>query len=115
MSLIYSMKQFLLALVALMVIPIAFANATEEKHGEEEEYQVTKEIMHHISDAHEWHIMGNHENSVSVPLPIVLIDIGYLFFVKQLKVYLCFSLSFLFLSPSPGPIIRSDSNFTSHS
>jgi len=80
MSLIYSMKRFLLALVALMVIPMAFANATKEEHEGEEEYQVTKEIMHHISDAHEWHIMGDHENSVSVHLPIILIDNGLVSF-----------------------------------
>jgi F-type H+-transporting ATPase subunit a len=75
MSLIYSMKRFLLALVAMMAIPMAYANEGVEKH-EEEEYNVTKEIMHHISDAHEWHLWGKHEEAVSVFLPVILIDNG---------------------------------------
>jgi F-type H+-transporting ATPase subunit a len=74
MSLIYSMKRFLIAVVALMAFPMAYANEGE-KH-EEEEYNVTKEIMHHISDAHEWHLWGGHHDAVSVYLPIILIDNG---------------------------------------
>ncbi|HEY4539144.1 MAG TPA: F0F1 ATP synthase subunit A [Faecalibacter sp.] len=31
-------------------------------------------IMHHIGDAHEWHLWGEGENSVSIPLPIILWD-----------------------------------------
>jgi F-type H+-transporting ATPase subunit a len=31
-------------------------------------------IMHHISDAHEWHLWGEGENSVSIPLPVILWD-----------------------------------------
>ena len=31
-------------------------------------------IMHHIGDAHEWHLWGEGDNSVSIPLPIILWD-----------------------------------------
>lgn len=75
MSLVYSTKQFLLSLAALLMIPVAFANSSEETH-EKEEFDVTETIMHHISDAHEWHLWGDHENAVTVYLPIILMDGG---------------------------------------
>ena len=78
MSLVYSMKQFLLALVAVLVIPVAYANGGGK--NEDEEYDVTGEIMHHISDAHEWHIWGDDDATVSVHLPIILIDGGLVTF-----------------------------------
>lgn len=31
-------------------------------------------IMHHIGDAHDWHFWGEGENSVTIPLPIILWD-----------------------------------------
>lgn len=44
----------------------------------EEKFNAKEMIMHHIMDAHEWHIMGpaHGEGSVSVYLPIILIDGG---------------------------------------
>jgi len=81
MSLVYSMKRFLLALIALLVMPVVFAN---EKGGkQEEEYDVTGEIMHHISDAHEWHLWGDDDATTSVYLPIILIDNGLVTFSSK--------------------------------
>jgi F-type H+-transporting ATPase subunit a len=56
------------------------ANANEGKveHSLEHDGQSEKEfkavdmIMHHISDAHDFHILGEGHNSVSLPLPIIL-------------------------------------------
>jgi len=56
-----------------------------DSHGSEDEskFDVNELIMHHIKDAHEWHILdyknknGEHVN-VSVPLPIILIHNGQL-------------------------------------
>lgn len=76
MSLIYSMKRFLLALIALLMVPVAFASESKENHEEEEGFNVNEMIMHHVTDAHEWHLWGEHENAVSVYLPIILIDNG---------------------------------------
>jgi len=39
---------------------------------ESELYNPVPDIMHHISDAHEWHFWGEGENSVTLPLPIIL-------------------------------------------
>lgn len=66
----------------MMVIPMAFA-AEEAGTQEEEKYDVTKEIMHHISDAHEWHLWGDDDATVSVPLPIILIDNGLVTFSSK--------------------------------
>lgn len=82
MSLIYSMKQFLLAFAALLIIPAAFASEAEGKH-EKEEFNVTESIMHHISDAHEWHLWGGHHDAVSVYLPVILIDNGIQIFSSE--------------------------------
>ena len=35
-------------------------------------YNPVPDIMHHISDAHEWHFWGEGESSVTLPLPIIL-------------------------------------------
>jgi len=44
----------------------------------EEKFNAKEMIMHHVMDAHEWHIMGpaHGEGSVSIYLPIILIDGG---------------------------------------
>ena len=63
------------ALVALFlfVAPSAFASSSaEEDHGEAKEFNAGDLIMHHIGDAHDWHIMDWDHHPVSVPLPIIL-------------------------------------------
>jgi F-type H+-transporting ATPase subunit a len=82
MSLIYSMKRFLLALIALLTVPVAFANEGKENH-EEEAFNVGKMITEHVTDAHEWHLWGGHHDGVSVPLPIILIDGGLQMFSSK--------------------------------
>jgi len=64
-------------------------NASEEHHAQnhakaqsEEEFDPTSVIMHHISDAHDWHLFDltdkntGEEHAVSIPLPIILIYDG---------------------------------------
>ena len=53
----------------------ASAPEVSENHSESEKsesYNPVPMIMHHISDAHEIHFWGEGENSVSIPLPIIL-------------------------------------------
>jgi F-type H+-transporting ATPase subunit a len=49
-------------------------NASEIKESEptEEEFNVTDMIMHHVKDAHEFHIMDWKGHAISIPLPIIL-------------------------------------------
>jgi len=50
------------------------AHATQESdsHGHKDEpFNAGKMIMHHIGDANEFHLWGEHEESVSIPLPVM--------------------------------------------
>ncbi len=52
------------------------AEAHEESHGdshaESEEFNAGDMIMHHISDAHDWHLWDWKGHAVSIPLPIII-------------------------------------------
>ncbi len=72
MSLVISTKRTLALLVGLFFFTGAFASKEEKK----EKFNVGEMIMHHISDAHEWHFWGEGKSNVSVHLPIILVDGG---------------------------------------
>lgn len=71
-----TLRGFLLVAVFLMTQSV-FAQESEEKVG----VDMTEVIMHHIKDAHDFHIIdikdeeGNYK-PVSIPLPVILIDNG---------------------------------------
>ncbi|MBL0310105.1 MAG: F0F1 ATP synthase subunit A [Bacteroidetes bacterium] len=54
--------------------PSVFAGEeTSHDHAaSEEKFNSGKLILEHISDAHDWHIMGEGEQAVSIPLPVIL-------------------------------------------
>src|SRR5690606_23377119 len=60
-------KSILLAILTITTVGNIFA---ENNHSSEEseKFNPVPVIMHHISDAHEWHLFGD----VSVPLPVIL-------------------------------------------
>jgi len=79
------------ALAVLLVFSIGFVNANEkdQQHVEtidqelkstdalgKKEFVVGDMIMHHIKDAHEWHLWGGEHDGTSIYLPIILIDGG---------------------------------------
>ncbi|PWH85533.1 F0F1 ATP synthase subunit A [Brumimicrobium oceani] len=71
-----TLKAFVWMVVLLLSTPVFSSSSAEG-----EPVDVTGMIMHHIKDAHEWHILSYpNENGVkqhvSVPLPIILIDGG---------------------------------------
>lgn len=74
MSLIFSAKRFFSLLVVVTTFSTAFAS--EHSSHKEEKFNVGEMIMHHISDAHEWHLWGGHHDGVSIYLPVILIDGG---------------------------------------
>jgi F-type H+-transporting ATPase subunit a len=66
-------------LTVIFTIGILIVNATDpvslDVHSEVEKsksYDPVPMIMHHIADAHEVHFWGEGENSVSIPLPVLL-------------------------------------------
>ena len=44
--------------------------------NEEKEFNVSEMIMHHIKDAHEWHLFGPEHGGTSIYWPIILMDNG---------------------------------------
>ncbi len=46
----------------------------QEQHtgDDNERFNPVPVIMHHVTDAHEWHLWGKGENSVTIPLPVIL-------------------------------------------
>lgn len=54
------------------------SRASDEKHAEEsnEAFNVSEFIMHHIKDAHEWHLFGSDHDGASVYLPVIINDGG---------------------------------------
>lgn len=83
-----SFKLFTFILALLAGIGTAMAQDVEHEgeahhisadaHGEAEEsdFDLVGTIMHHISDAHEWHFWGKGENAVGFYLPVILWDNG---------------------------------------
>ncbi len=43
----------------------------------EDEFDVNEMIMHHVKDAHEWHLWGSEHEGVSLHLPVILYDNGF--------------------------------------
>ena len=61
-----------LILTVLFAIPLfAIAGGSSEK-GKEKKFDVVEMIMHHIADSHEWHLWGEGDESVTIPLPVIL-------------------------------------------
>lgn len=46
--------------------------ATADFHKEDEKFNPTDVIMHHIADGHDWHLFDWKGHAVSVPLPVIL-------------------------------------------
>jgi F-type H+-transporting ATPase subunit a len=78
-------RYFLNTAFTLLMVAFSFtAVAGGDSHSEEKEFSPKEMIMHHISDAHEFHIMGEGESSVALPLPIILwTDNGFVSFLSS--------------------------------
>jgi F-type H+-transporting ATPase subunit a len=86
------LKTFILSIAAVLYVSISFASehshdahADGAEHHEEagheehakKEFNVNDMIMHHIMDAHEYHLWGPEHGGTSIYLPIILIDNGF--------------------------------------
>jgi F-type H+-transporting ATPase subunit a len=56
-----------------MLLSVRVSKASE---APEAKFDAGKMIVEHISDAHDWHLWGEHEHAVSVPLPIIVYTEG---------------------------------------
>lgn len=69
----YVFTALFLAVFALFATPVLAeeaGNMSEEPRTEK--FDAGKMIMEHITDAHEWHILGEGEKAVALPLPVIL-------------------------------------------
>ncbi len=91
-----AIKSIVLSLVTLFSFSIAFAGSDQQANADgkdlpklelpdvepehtaqtDKEFNVNEMIMHHIKDAHEWHLWGPEHGGTSIYLPIILIDGG---------------------------------------
>ncbi|GAF02413.1 F0F1 ATP synthase subunit A [Saccharicrinis fermentans] len=86
------MRKFLCVLMLLASVFYSSMYASEEEvpsEPSEKAFDPTSLIMHHISDAHVWHILswgeGEHEKHIEIPLPIILYDQGQVHFFLYSK------------------------------
>lgn len=59
----------------LLTISLLFniaSNANETNETKSEKFNAGELIIGHITDAHDWHVAGDEEHPISVPLPIIL-------------------------------------------
>jgi len=67
------MKKKALLLFALISFTLSLvAMPGGEPSSKDGVYNPVPTIMHHIADAHEWHLWGEGDNSFSIPLPVIL-------------------------------------------
>lgn len=55
----------------------------EQKKADEDGFNLVSTIMHHVSDAHEWHLWGEGDSSVGLYLPVILLDDGIKMFSSK--------------------------------
>lgn len=61
-----------LLLTVLLLVNTVFLNAAENKEKGEKAFNAKEMIMHHVKDAHEFHIVEWNNNPISISLPIIL-------------------------------------------
>lgn len=64
-------KRIVFTVLFLSVCSVGFAKDAKEG-GDDETFDPKEMIMHHVKDAHEFHIIDWNEKPVSLPLPIIL-------------------------------------------
>ena len=50
----------------------SFSVVASEEAKEKDDFNVSEMIMHHVKDAHEWHLWTLNDKHVSIYLPIIL-------------------------------------------
>ena len=74
--------KYALTAIFLAVFAIFTASASPEDTAKKsDKFDAGKLIIEHISDSHEWHVTGEGENTIALPLPVILYtDKGLEFF-----------------------------------
>ncbi|WP_244825071.1 F0F1 ATP synthase subunit A [Carboxylicivirga mesophila] len=78
----------LLALIAALALTISVHATDQHQESTDAEFDPMEMIMHHIADAHEWHVISytnkqGQEQHITIPLPVILIDDGLHIFMSS--------------------------------
>ena len=66
-------KTKFLQIYLFLAISLGFAaNASDEAHHDENKFDISTMIFHHIGDAHEWHFATIGQTHLSINLPVIL-------------------------------------------
>jgi F-type H+-transporting ATPase subunit a len=68
---INTFKTLLISLF-LSISFFGYSSENKEDKSDDKEFNVTEMIMHHVKDAHDFHVMDWNGHAVSIPLPIIL-------------------------------------------
>ncbi|WP_185859957.1 F0F1 ATP synthase subunit A [Blattabacterium cuenoti] len=72
-------KLGLYCFLIFLFITNLFANENENQKN----IDIANTIIEHVSDSHEWHVIGNHENGIIFSLPVFLWNNGWEFFLSS--------------------------------
>ena len=78
----YRISKILLVVFVLLQSTISFANNEDpahkgnspDHHAETEDFDAGAMILHHIQDAHDWHVLDVDGTPITIPLPIIIYD-----------------------------------------
>lgn len=83
-----TIRNLILGVFVVLLSISAFANSNTSAEKKEDqtkgEFNVTEMIMHHIKDAHDFHILDWKGHAISIPLPVILwTDNGLVMFLSS--------------------------------
>ena len=68
-------KNTLFKLVFKFILLVFSFGFLSNLHAEKkEEFNVNEMIMHHVKDAHEWHLWGSEHDGTSLYIPVIVYD-----------------------------------------
>ena len=73
-------KYFLSFYIVFLSSAFLFGSDKSHEENKEEKLNTNEMIMHHVKDAHEWHLWGGEHDGKSIYLPVILSDNGFKLF-----------------------------------
>ena len=65
------------SIISAQKAPSIIATQIKADDSLKDEFNVNEMIMHHVKDAHEWHLWGSEHEGVSLHLPVIFYDNGF--------------------------------------
>ena len=74
------MKNIKSIATAALIAIISISSYAQSDDSKKEDFNAAEFILHHVKDAHDWHIYGEGEEAIHLHLPIILLDEGLVTF-----------------------------------